>query len=223
MATSDFLREATERGFVFQCTDAEALDAALRAGPVAAYIGFDCTADSLHVGSLVQIMMLRLLQRHGHRPIVLMGGGTTRIGDPSGKDESRPAARPTRRSPPTWPASAACFDPFLRFGDGPSDAHHGQQRRLAGRARLHPAAARRRHAFHRQPHADLRQRAAAAGARAAADLPRIQLHDPAELRFPRAEPPLRLRAADRRLRPVGQHRLPASSWRGAPTARRCSA
>src|SRR6187397_1364770 len=89
MAQSDFLHEATERGFVFQCTDSDGLDAALRSGTVTAYIGFDCTADSLHVGSLVQIMVLRLLQRHGHRPLVLMGGGTTRIGDPSGKDESR--------------------------------------------------------------------------------------------------------------------------------------
>ena len=89
MVNSEFLREATERGFIFQCTDIEGLDAALRAGPVTAYIGFDCTADSLHVGSLVQIMILRLLQRHGHRPLVLMGGGTTRIGDPSGRDESR--------------------------------------------------------------------------------------------------------------------------------------
>ena len=89
MAHSDFLHEATERGFVFQCTDPEGLDAALRAGIVSGYIGFDCTADSLHVGSLVQIMLLRLLQRYGHRPVVLMGGGTTRIGDPSGRDETR--------------------------------------------------------------------------------------------------------------------------------------
>ena len=89
MPNSTFLAEAIERGFVFQCTDLEALDAAMLAGPIAAYIGFDCTADSLHVGSLVQIMILRLLQKHGHKPVVLMGGGTSRIGDPSGKDESR--------------------------------------------------------------------------------------------------------------------------------------
>src|ERR1700752_1211552 len=89
MPSSDFLHEANERGFVFQTTDAEGLGAAMRAGIVSGYIGFDLTADSLHVGSLVQIMLLRLLQRHGHRPVVLMGGGTTRIGDPSGKDESR--------------------------------------------------------------------------------------------------------------------------------------
>jgi tyrosyl-tRNA synthetase len=81
--------EATARGFFAQCTDLEGLDAAMSAGPVGGYIGFDATADSLHVGSMVQIMLLRLLRRHGHDPVVVLGGGTTRIGDPSGKDESR--------------------------------------------------------------------------------------------------------------------------------------
>src|ERR1700736_4680700 len=121
MTTNSFLDEATARGFVFQCTDADALAASLQAAPITAYIGFDCTADSLHVGSLVQIMILRLLQKHGHKPVVLMGGGTTRIGDPSGKDESRQML--------TDEAIAAnmagirrCFAPFLRFGDGRSDA-----------------------------------------------------------------------------------------------------
>ena len=121
MARSEFLQEATERGFVFQCTDTDGLDAMLRDGTVTAYIGFDCTADSLHVGSLVQIMILRLLQRHGHRPLVLMGGGTTKIGDPSGKDESRQLLSDEQIA-----ANVAgirrCFDPFLRFGEGPSDA-----------------------------------------------------------------------------------------------------
>ncbi len=121
MSTTSFLEEATARGFVFQCTDAQALGAAMAAGPIAAYIGFDCTADSLHVGSLVQIMILRLLQKHGHRPLVLLGGGTTRIGDPSGKDESRQML-----TDETIAANMAgirrCFGPFLRFGDGPSDA-----------------------------------------------------------------------------------------------------
>ncbi len=87
--TSPFLRTLHERGFVHQITDAAALDAAALAGPVTAYVGFDCTAPSLHVGNLVSIMMLRHLQRTGHRPIVLMGGGTTKVGDPSGKDEGR--------------------------------------------------------------------------------------------------------------------------------------
>src|SRR5690606_31911807 len=86
---SDFLRTIDERGFVHQCTDMEALDARAAQGPLTAYIGFDCTGDSLHVGHLVSIMMLRWLQRTGHKPIVLMGGGTTKVGDPSGKDEAR--------------------------------------------------------------------------------------------------------------------------------------
>ena len=86
---SDFLRALVERGFLHQCTDLEALDAAAATGRISGYIGFDATADSLHVGSLIQIMMLRHMQRTGHQPIVLMGGGTTRVGDPSGKDKSR--------------------------------------------------------------------------------------------------------------------------------------
>ena len=89
MPSSPFLTDAAARGFIAQATDLEGLDAALHAGPVGGYIGFDATADSLHVGSLVQIMLLRLLARHGHAPVVVLGGGTTRIGDPSGKDEAR--------------------------------------------------------------------------------------------------------------------------------------
>ncbi|MBB2156330.1 tyrosine--tRNA ligase [Gluconacetobacter diazotrophicus] len=89
MPKSEFLQEAEARGFIFQCTDIDALDAALQAGPVAGYIGFDPTADSLHVGSLIQIMMLRLMQKHGHRPVALMGGGTAKIGDPSFREEAR--------------------------------------------------------------------------------------------------------------------------------------
>ena len=88
-ARSSFLAAAEERGFMHQCTDRDALDARLAAGPMTAYIGFDCTADSLHVGSLLQIMLLRLWQKTGNKPIVLMGGGTTKVGDPSGKDETR--------------------------------------------------------------------------------------------------------------------------------------
>jgi tyrosyl-tRNA synthetase len=86
---SDFLRTLQERGFIHQQTDAAALDAAARRGVVTAYVGYDATADSLHVGNLVSIMLLRHLQRTGHRPIVLMGGGTTKVGDPSGRDETR--------------------------------------------------------------------------------------------------------------------------------------
>jgi tyrosyl-tRNA synthetase len=86
---SDFLRTLHERGFIHQQTDAAALDAAACRGVVTAYVGYDATADSLHVGNLVSIMLLRHLQRTGHRPIVLMGGGTTKVGDPSGRDETR--------------------------------------------------------------------------------------------------------------------------------------
>ena len=86
---SDFLNILAERGFIHQVSEPDALDARALAGPITAYIGFDCTAASLHVGSLLPIMMLYWMQQTGHRPIALMGGGTTRVGDPSGKDESR--------------------------------------------------------------------------------------------------------------------------------------
>ncbi len=86
---SEFLQVLAARGFIHQVSEPEALDALAAAGPITAYIGFDCTAASLHVGSLVPIMMLYWMQQTGHKPIALMGGGTTRVGDPSGKDESR--------------------------------------------------------------------------------------------------------------------------------------
>src|SRR6202521_3898850 len=86
---SDFLNVLASRGFIHQVSEPEALDVLARSSAITAYIGFDCTAPSLHVGSLLPIMMLYWLQQTGHRPIALMGGGTTRVGDPSGKDESR--------------------------------------------------------------------------------------------------------------------------------------
>ncbi|WP_317215163.1 tyrosine--tRNA ligase [Gluconobacter sp. GP1] len=89
MPKSPFLLEAQARGLIFQCTDLDALDEAMLAGPITAYVGFDPTADSLHVGNAMSIMALRLLQKHGHRPIALMGGGTAKIGDPSFRDEAR--------------------------------------------------------------------------------------------------------------------------------------
>ena len=121
MPASPFLIEAAARGFIHQCTDQAALDVALSAGPVGGYIGFDCTADSLHVGNLVQIMLLRLMQRHGHRPVALMGGGTTRIGDPSGKDEARQMLDDARIAA-NMAGIRRCLAPFVQFGDGPSDA-----------------------------------------------------------------------------------------------------
>ena len=86
---SELVRQLVERGFLHQATDLEGLDALALGQRITAYIGFDCTADSLHVGNLVGIMLLRLVQHTGHRPIALVGGGTTKVGDPSGKDESR--------------------------------------------------------------------------------------------------------------------------------------
>ena len=118
---SDFLREITGRGFMHQCTDLDGLDALAEKGPIRAYIGFDCTADSLHIGSLVPIMMLRWLQKTGHKPIVLMGGGTTKIGDPSGKDESRQLLSEDRIRA-NMAGIRRIFDRYLVFGDGPTDA-----------------------------------------------------------------------------------------------------
>ena len=116
MPRSECLTALTERGFIHQCTDTEGLDALALEGPIRAYIGFDCTADSLHVGSLVPIMMLRWLQRTGHKPIVLMGGGTTKIGDPSGKDESRQLL--SHDDIQTNKAGIfKVFEKFLAFGD----------------------------------------------------------------------------------------------------------
>jgi tyrosyl-tRNA synthetase len=121
MAKSEFLIEAQSRGFVFQCTDEAALDAALLAGPVAGYIGFDPTADSLHVGSLTQIMLLRLLQKHGHKPVVLVGGGTGQIGDPSFREEARQLLN-DRRIADNLAGISRVFAPFLRFGEAAADA-----------------------------------------------------------------------------------------------------
>jgi tyrosyl-tRNA synthetase len=118
---SSFLAAAIERGFVHQCTDFETLDERLRNGRVTGYIGYDCTADSLHVGSLVGIMLLRLFQSCGHKPIVLMGGGTTRIGDPSGKDEARRLLDDTEIAR-NMAGIRTVFAKFIEFGDGPSDA-----------------------------------------------------------------------------------------------------
>ncbi|MFT8850335.1 tyrosine--tRNA ligase [Acetobacter orientalis] len=118
---SPFMQEAAARGFIFQCTDAQALDDAMAKGSVAAYIGFDPTADSLHVGSLIQIMMLRLLQKHGHRPVALVGGGTARIGDPSFREEARRLM--TEDIITTNLAGIeGCLRQFLTFGEGTSDA-----------------------------------------------------------------------------------------------------
>ena len=119
--TSSFLRVMSERNFIHQVTDWTSLDTLLSQKNVVAYIGFDCTADSLHVGSLVQIMMLRYFQKCGHRPIVLMGGGTTKVGDPSGKDDARQLLSDNEIEK-NKQGIKAVFEKYLNFGAGPSDA-----------------------------------------------------------------------------------------------------
>lgn len=119
--TSDFMAVLHERGYVHQCSDAEGLDALAAHGDLTAYIGFDCTAPSLHVGSLVQIMKLHWLQKTGGKPIVLMGGGTTMVGDPSGRDESRRILS-LEDIAANKRGIARVFSRFLTFGDGARDA-----------------------------------------------------------------------------------------------------
>ncbi|HEY4821736.1 MAG TPA: tyrosine--tRNA ligase, partial [Xanthobacteraceae bacterium] len=118
---SDFMRIVHERGMVHQCSDAARLDELLSTGTRTAYIGFDCTADSLHVGHLTQIMLLRWWQKTGHKPITLMGGGTTKVGDPSGRDESRQLLTP-QQIDANMASIKRSFANYLAFGGGPTDA-----------------------------------------------------------------------------------------------------
>jgi len=118
---SDFLRELSSRGFIHQVSEPEILDELARTKTITAYIGFDCTAPSLHVGSLVQIMLLYWLQQTGHKPIALMGGGTTRVGDPSGRDDTRRILT-YEQIEANKDSIKGVFAKFLKFGDGKSDA-----------------------------------------------------------------------------------------------------
>jgi tyrosyl-tRNA synthetase len=118
---SDFMRIVHERGMVHQCSDAARLDGMLSSGTRTAYIGFDCTADSLHVGSLLQIMMLRWWQKTGHKVIALMGGGTTKVGDPSFRDDARPLLT-NEQIDVNMAGIKGVFSKYLTFGDGPADA-----------------------------------------------------------------------------------------------------
>ena len=118
---SALIQQFTERGYMHQATNLEGLDETATQQIVPTYIGFDCTADSLHVGSLVQIMMLRIIQKSGHKPIVLMGGGTTKVGDPSGKDTARPLLS-DQDIEHNKQGIKKVFEKYLTFGDGPTDA-----------------------------------------------------------------------------------------------------
>jgi tyrosyl-tRNA synthetase len=119
--TSEFLTVLTERGFIHQCSDPEGLDALAKAGGLTAYVGYDCTAPSLHVGHLLSIMMLHWLQQTGGKPIALMGGGTTRVGDPSGRDESRRLLT-LDQIEGNKDSIRGTFSRFIRFGEGGGDA-----------------------------------------------------------------------------------------------------
>ena len=119
--SSDLLRTLDERGYIHQLTDADGLDSLASKDVVPGYIGFDATGPSLHVGHLVSIMMLRQLQKAGHKPIVIMGGGTTKVGDPSGKDESRQMLSDDQINA-NIASIRAIFEQFLTFGNGPTDA-----------------------------------------------------------------------------------------------------
>ena len=118
---NSFLKEFKDREYFNQCTNERELESLMNGSKIRAYIGFDCTADSLHVGSLVQIMMLRHLQKCGHRPIVLMGGGTTKVGDPSGKDDARQLLS-DENIKHNKEGIRKIFEKYLVFGDGPTDA-----------------------------------------------------------------------------------------------------
>ncbi|QIE55347.1 tyrosine--tRNA ligase [Pikeienuella piscinae] len=118
---SDFLHTLTSRGFIQDCTDLQGLDDALRAGGVPGYVGYDCTGASLHVGHLVNIMMLRWFQKTGNKPVTLMGGGTTRIGDPSGKDEARQLLT-NEQIGANMEGIKKVFSAYLTYGGGPTDA-----------------------------------------------------------------------------------------------------
>ena len=118
---SEFLQVLQSRGFIHQCTDLEALDKAACEGVVTAYVGYDCTADSLHIGHLISIMMLRWLQKTGHRPITLMGGGTTKVGDPTDKDKQRPLLTDAQIAA-NMASIKTAFGKFLTFGDRAHDA-----------------------------------------------------------------------------------------------------
>ena len=119
---SQFLQTVYERGYVHQCTNAEDLDKELvKQYPLTAYIGFDCTADSLHVGSLLPIMLLRIFQKSGHKPIIVLGGATTKVGDPSGKDDSRQILTEDEISA-NMAGIRTIFERFLSFGNLSNDA-----------------------------------------------------------------------------------------------------
>ena len=222
--TSDFLREFIARGYFHQCTDLEALDALAPQGPHhRLYRLRRHRAISLHVGNLVQIMMLRRLQQHRPPPDRADGRRHHQDRRSLGQGREPQAAERRRTSTPTSPASARSSTRFLELRRRPDRCVMVNNADWLDDLAYIPFLRDYRPPFLDQPHADLRQRQAAARARAAADLPRVQLHDPAGLRLPGARPAPRLRAADGRLRPVGQYRQRRRARPAGRRTARCSA
>ena len=202
---SEFLRILRERGYVHQCSDWVGLDAKAASGDLVAYIGFDCTAPSLHVGSLLQIMLLRWLQKTGRKPIALMGGGTTMVGDPSGKDESRKLLT-VEDIEANKAGIRKVFAHFMSFGEGRHDAVMADNADWL--TKLNYIEFLRDVGRHFSVNRMLSM-----------DSVKLRLERDQELSFlefnymflqaydfVELQPALRLHAADGRLRPVGQHR-----------------
>ncbi len=185
----DFIKILKDRGYLHQISDEDGLRAAAAKGIVTAYAGYDCTAPSLHVGNLISIMMLRVFQRAGDKPIVLVGGGTTKVGDPSGKDETRKLL--TQKQIDENKASIeTAFTKLLSFGDGPADAILVDNDEWLKNLRYIKFLREygRHFTINRMLTFELGQ--APARTRAAAHLPRIQLHAAASLRLPGTRAPL---------------------------------
>ncbi len=192
---SDFLNVLASRGFIHQLSDAEGLDARAAAGPITGYVGFDATAPSLHIGNLLSIMMLRWLQKTGHKPIALMGGGTSKIGDPSGKDTQR-SLLSNEQINANIASIRTVFSRFLDFKAGASMANNADWLdRLLYIPLLQEVG--RHFTINRMLTFDSGE--VAARSRTAAHFPGIQLHDPPGLRFRGAVQAPGLRAADGRL------------------------
>ena len=212
---SEFVRVLQERGFIHQASDLAAIDEKAASGELVGYIGFDCTAPSLHVGSLVQIMMLHWLQQTGGKPIALMGGGTTQVGDPSGKDETRKLLTVAEIEANKTGIRKA-FSRFIQFGEGKTDAVMPDNAEWLTKLNYLEFLRDIGRHFSVNRMLSMDSVKTALGARPGALVPGIQLHVLPGLRLRRAQQALRLHAADGRLRPMGQYR---HGRRSRPAAR----
>ena len=212
----DLIALLEERGFVHQCTDRDGLAAHLAAGPATAYLGFDATADSLHVGHLQGLMLMRWLQKAGHRPLLLIGGATT------DRRSELPRFEPADPHRGADPGQYRRHRPGLLALRRTARRQPGEQRRMAGRHRLPGVPRPGRPALLDQPLADLRRHQAAPGPRAFAVVPRVRLHPAAGLRLRRTVAPARLHC-NSAAPTSGRTSSAAWSCRDARAAPNCSA